>query len=210
MSDIFGGLPIWVQVLFWAVLAITVSSLVSVVSLLVLARRFRNRVRGDVQRDPGGSVEQNFLWVFLVPALNEEVTIADSVARLRRVAATHAMFLVIDDGSEDRTGEILAGIDDPRLNVLTRTAPHAREGKAAALNAAYAHVRSALREDPALAGWDEDHVIVVVTDIGPKPAISAWTAPVRAAEGWTGEWSRCSVPFCNGANNDHIPSTGPN
>ena len=78
MLDIFEGLPIWVQVLFWAVLAITVSSLVSVVSLLVLASRFRNRVRGDVRRDPGGAVEQNFLWVFLVPALNEEVTIADS------------------------------------------------------------------------------------------------------------------------------------
>ncbi len=162
--DIFAGLPLWVQVLFWLVLAITVSSFVSVTTLLVLAARFRGRVRGDVRRDPGGAGEERFLWVFLVPALNEEVTIADSVARLRHVAATHAMILVINDGSDDRTGEILAGIDDPRLNVLTRSAPHAREGKAAALNAAYAHVRSELREDPALAMWDEDHVIVVVVD----------------------------------------------
>ncbi|CDK01464.1 putative N-acetyl-glucosamine transferase [Microbacterium sp. C448] len=162
--DIFTGLPLWVQVLFWAVLAITVSSFVSVTTLLVFAARFRARVRGDVRRDPGGMSEERFLWVFLVPALNEEVTIADSVARLRQVAATHVMFLVINDGSDDRTGEILDGMDDPRLRVLTRTAPHAREGKAAALNAAYAHVRSELRADPALSMWDEDHVIVVVVD----------------------------------------------
>ena len=136
LEQLFGGLPPGVQVLFWIVLVIEVAGLVSVVVLLVNSRRFTARVRRM-----GDADESDFLWVFLVPALNEEVTIADSVARLSQTQATHALFLVIDDGSEDRTGDILSGIADPRLRVLTRVAPDARRGKAEALNAAYRLLR---------------------------------------------------------------------
>ena len=58
-------------------------------------------------REQGPGDESNYLWVFMVPALNEGVTIADSVGRLRAVAATHKVMLVINDGSEDNTGEVL-------------------------------------------------------------------------------------------------------
>lgn len=56
-----------------------------------------------------------FSWVFLVPALNEEVAIADSVQRLLSVPVARRRVVVIDDGSDDRTPEIIAGIDDPDL-----------------------------------------------------------------------------------------------
>ena len=52
--------------------------------------------------------------MFLVPALNEEVTIADSVDRLLTVEAEQRAILVIDDGSTDGTGAVLAGIERSR------------------------------------------------------------------------------------------------
>jgi cellulose synthase/poly-beta-1,6-N-acetylglucosamine synthase-like glycosyltransferase len=159
LQQLFGGLPLWVQILFWVVLMIEIAGFASVVVLLVNSRRFTARVRRM-----GDADESDFLWVFLVPALNEEVTIADSVARLSQTRATHALFLVIDDGSDDRTGEILAGIGDPRLRVLTRVAPDARRGKAEALNAAYRLLREEILREPALAAWSEDRVIVAIVD----------------------------------------------
>jgi cellulose synthase/poly-beta-1,6-N-acetylglucosamine synthase-like glycosyltransferase len=99
-----------------------------------------------------------FTWLFLVPALNEAVTIRDSVARLLALPVAHRHIVVIDDGSDDGTAEALAEIDAPDLHVLRREPPEARQGKAAALNYAY-------RESPALLGdADRATVIVVVVD----------------------------------------------
>ncbi|MGB3675876.1 MAG: glycosyltransferase, partial [Candidatus Nanopelagicales bacterium] len=53
--------------------------------------------------EPDEDITDSFHWVFLVPALNEEVTIADSVSRLREVQARNRTIMVIDDGSTDRT-----------------------------------------------------------------------------------------------------------
>jgi len=163
VPDLYDNAPPWDQVLDWLVLVIILSSVVSLITLLVVAARYRHVMRRRAAtadlRD-----ESEFLWVFLVPALNEEVTIADSVSRLCTTEATHAVFLVIDDGSDDDTGRILAGIDDPRLRVLTRTAPEARVGKAAALNAAYRYLREQVLVDPSFARWAEDDVVVAVVD----------------------------------------------
>jgi 1,2-diacylglycerol 3-beta-glucosyltransferase len=102
---------------------------------------------------PGGADEFN--WVFLVPAMNEEVVIADSVERLVAIPVARKRILVIDDASEDRTPEILAEIEHPDLYVLRRDKPDAQKGKAAGLNYAY----RALRQ------WDErDRTIVVIVD----------------------------------------------
>ena len=72
-----------------------------------------------------------------MPALNEEVTIRDSVQRLLDLGLRRMRVIVIDDASDDRTPEILAGIDHPNLTVLRRDPPDAQQGKAAALNNAY-------------------------------------------------------------------------
>ena len=57
--------------------------------------------------------------------------------------------IVVDDGSTDRSAEILAAVDDPRVVVLRR--PHA--GLAPALNAAIARARA-----PLIARMDADDV----------------------------------------------------
>lgn len=103
-------------------------------------------------------VADRFCWVFLVPALNEEVTIADSVERLLALDVGRRRVVVIDDGSDDRTPEILAGMPHPGLHVIRRDPPNARVGKAATLNHAYREL------EPLLAGEPRDEVIVAVVD----------------------------------------------
>lgn len=58
--------------------------------LFVTGNRYLRRLR---DHPPGH--EEEYLWVFLVPALNEGVTIADSVARLRAVEASHKVIVEI-------------------------------------------------------------------------------------------------------------------
>lgn len=95
-----------------------------------------------------------FTWVFLVPAMNEEVVIADSVERLIALPVERKRIVVIDDASADRTPEILAGIEHPDLFVLRRDKPDAQKGKAAGLNYAYR----------ALRGYDRERTIVAIVD----------------------------------------------
>ncbi|AYG04170.1 glycosyltransferase [Gryllotalpicola protaetiae] len=169
--DVTGDAPIWVAVTFWAIYALVTLMFVQAIAIGVSAARhaLRHRRRraatgaGTPNANPGPTAD-DFLWVFLVPALNEEVTIRDSVSRLEQVDVAHRVIVVIDDGSDDRTGDILAGMNVPGLRVLTRRAPNARRGKAAALNAAYFHVRDTVLAEPEFAAFDTAHVIVGVVD----------------------------------------------
>jgi cellulose synthase/poly-beta-1,6-N-acetylglucosamine synthase-like glycosyltransferase len=104
--------------------------------------------------DPPPEGADAFTWVFLVPAMNEEVVIADSVERLVALPVARKRIVVIDDASDDRTPEILAGIDHPDLFVLRRDKPNAQKGKAAGLNYAYR----------ALRGYDRESTVVVIVD----------------------------------------------
>ena len=178
--DPYAGLSWPTQVLFWVVLAITISSLVSTVVLRTNVARLHRRA-------PPPGRESDYLWVFLVPALNEEVTIADSVQRLRQVHATHRLILVIDDGSQDRTAQILAGLRGPDLEVLSRQPPEARQGKAAALNAAWRHLHSHVLDGPLGRDFDPDRVLVVIVDAdgrlspdAPIHAVAHFTDPLMA------------------------------
>lgn len=152
----FTGLPVPIQVLFAIALVLSVVQL-----LLVLALSIRGWREG--RRPSESTDEAEFLWVVLVPALDEEVTIADTVDRLERLAVTHRRIVVINDGSTDRTGEILAAHASPDLRVLTRVPPDARRGKAVALNDAWRFVREELRSEGA-GGFEEDRVLVVIVD----------------------------------------------
>ncbi|HEX6870813.1 MAG TPA: glycosyltransferase [Micromonosporaceae bacterium] len=81
-------------------------------------------------------------WI-VIPALNEAKVIARTVQAALALDSTRAPVhvLVVDDGSDDATAEVLRGIDDPRLHVIRRDYPQARQGKGAALNAGYRAVR---------------------------------------------------------------------
>ncbi len=155
----FAGLPGWLAALFLAELLVIVASTGWVIVLFVRARRQRQRLPPAPERVP-----DELLWVFVVPALDEETTIADSVARLVGLDLQHRIVLVVDDGSTDRTPEILAAVDDPDLVVLRRDAPDARRGKAAALNAAWRHLASDVLAKGPYAGWRREDVVVSIVD----------------------------------------------
>jgi len=154
----FAGLPAWAQALFIVAFLVIVGVLAWTAVLFVSSRE---ALRASPAPDRAAADE--FLWVFLVPALNEEVTIADSVRRLAAVEAANKAIVVIDDGSTDGTAAVLAGLDDPELEVMRRVPPNARKGKAAALNAAWHHLDTLLSSGR----WDgspRDRVVVCVVD----------------------------------------------
>src|SRR5690606_16844026 len=98
---------------------------------------------------------------FVVPALNEELVIEASVRRLLSIRKD-AEVVVIDDGSEDRTAEIVDNLhtEDPRVRVIRRVAPNARQGKGKALNYAYNRIAAECRES----GADPASVVICVVD----------------------------------------------
>ncbi len=86
--------------------------------------------RASVVVDPADSVVY-----FIVPCLNEERVIEDSVRNL--LTDPRGIVVVVDDASDDRTGRIAASVDPDRVIVLRRELPAARLGKGPALNAGF-------------------------------------------------------------------------
>ena len=147
----FEGLNPALQVWFAFTLALIVVLFCWTATLFVRGLRAARRAPQPV--DP-----EAFRWVFIVPALNEAVTIADSVARLQALELVNRDIVVIDDGSDDETPAVLAAIEDPSLTVLRRDPPHARVGKAEALNYAYR------RLGEWIGNADRARTIVVIVD----------------------------------------------
>jgi 1,2-diacylglycerol 3-beta-glucosyltransferase len=108
------------------------------------------------------AVPQDGLY-FLVPCLNEELVIGRTVRRL--LAERRCTLIVIDDGSTDETTArareaAQAGNAADRLIIISRSGTRSREGKGAALNAAY----PMLLADVAARGLDPNEVTVAVMD----------------------------------------------
>jgi cellulose synthase/poly-beta-1,6-N-acetylglucosamine synthase-like glycosyltransferase len=133
-------------------------TLLYVVHLFALSRRRRP----ELLPAPDG-----LLYSFVIPCLNEETVIGSTLASLLALGGDHVI-LVVDDGSDDFTGDIARGFDPRRVQVLRRELPNARCGKGHALNAAFHHLRSS----DLIAGRSHDQVIVSVFDadgrIGPE------------------------------------------
>lgn len=113
---------------------------------------------------PGQAAD--FSWHLFLPCLDEEAVIARTVARLRQ-EHPQARLWCIDDDSSDATGRILEDLarQDPMVQVISRRPPQARQGKGAALNEAWRHLRSWIAEnEPDRDGSGLSRVIVGVVD----------------------------------------------
>jgi cellulose synthase/poly-beta-1,6-N-acetylglucosamine synthase-like glycosyltransferase len=110
---------------------------------------------------PNGNEPLTF-WI-VVPALNEERVVGRTVAAALALSGpegTRTRVLVVDDGSDDGTPDVLAAIDHPGLTVLRRDFPNARKGKGEALNAAF----RTIRDLSLLHGEDPERIAVGVID----------------------------------------------
>lgn len=174
LRHLYDGLPIWSIPIFLIALVLILCSFLSLIVLISRASRQRRRSRRAEPANRESSGEDEFLWVFMVPALNEEITIADAVGRLQEVEVTHRRILVINDGSDDRTGEILEELRSPELTVLTRIPPNARQGKSEALNDAWRYLHQTVLGDGPYAGWDPGKVIVTIVDADGRLDTAAW------------------------------------
>jgi cellulose synthase/poly-beta-1,6-N-acetylglucosamine synthase-like glycosyltransferase len=114
-----------------------------------------------------------FLFAFLVPALDEERVIGHTLDRLLALPVRHSLVLVVDDGSSDATSDVVQRCGDRRVRLLRRNLPLARRGKGDALNAAF---RQLLAE---VDGWPADKVIVGIMDADGRLDPQA---PARVAE----------------------------
>ena len=109
------------------------------------------------------------------------------------MSATRKIILVINDGSDDDTGDVLASIAGARPGGPHPRRPDARVGKAAALNAAFEHVERTILAKPAYRDIDPSRVIFGIVDadgrlaprhLRPSPGIRGprgrWCAGARA------------------------------
>lgn len=74
--------------------------------------------------------------VFVVPCLNEERVIGETLRALTALSPPDGLIIVIDDGSDDGTAAVVRGFPDPRVRLIRRDLPDARRGKGEALNEA--------------------------------------------------------------------------
>lgn len=129
----------------------------------VAARLGRLRTRLDTADEPPARASvvvapEDCVVYFIVPCMNEELVIGDTVRSL--LADSRALVVVVDDASDDRTGELAAAVDTDRVMVVRRELPDAQLGKGPALNAGFAR----LLHDSGLRGISASRITVCVMD----------------------------------------------
>ena len=93
---------------WWGALAMIAVALAYAAVMLLISRGCPRR---------GGATEDGseLLIVILMPCLNEAQVIGASVQRLISIPDSGMRIMVIDDGSEDATAEVVEAIRDPRV-----------------------------------------------------------------------------------------------
>lgn len=106
------------------------------------------------------SVSDDLLYIFMVPALNEEVVIHHTLTTLLALRGNFVV-LILDDASDDKTAEIVKTFQgDPRALLLERPRAEARTGKGAVLNAGLREIERLGLADR----YGAENVIITVFD----------------------------------------------
>ncbi len=115
--------------------------------------------------------------VCLVPCLNEGTVVEATVNRLLAMSPSLSV-VVVDDASDDDTPRILRRLAGPRVHIVRRDFPNARQGKGEALN----HALHAIAVSVVAQGLDPHDVVIAVfdgdgnVDPGTLDAVGPWFA----------------------------------
>jgi cellulose synthase/poly-beta-1,6-N-acetylglucosamine synthase-like glycosyltransferase len=169
-------MPTWFSIIAYSVLAVLA---VKVAATCLLARRYHRERAWEAPRHL-----QPTSASVIVPAYNEELTLANCLASLDRQTFDGLEIIVVDDGSTDGTEELarqLAGT----MRTPTRVLSKPNGGKASALNFGLAHAAGdvviCVDADSILA---PDAVAHIVEPFG-NPAIGAVGGIVKVANDTT-------------------------
>lgn len=109
----------------------------SLIYLLIVVAKSRRAVPVPTER------ATDMQYVIVVPCLDEEIVIGNTLDALCRLPADQVRIIVVDDDSDDATAAI-AHKYAPQVEVLQRRRPHARIGKGDSLNLAFQHILATL------------------------------------------------------------------
>ncbi|WP_435242714.1 bifunctional polysaccharide deacetylase/glycosyltransferase family 2 protein [Streptomyces cucumeris] len=125
-----------VTAMTWMLGVVGVLGLLKVALLFLFSRMHIRRLR---RHRPGAPWLRRVSGpvTVLVPAYNEEAGIESTLRSLLASTYRELQIIVIDDGSTDRTAEIVEAVPDPRVTLVRQS----NAGKAAALNTGLAHTR---------------------------------------------------------------------
>ena len=118
---------IWVEVVFWVCVVLTVYTYVGYAALLLVLPKRRAAESATDEYNPQVTL--------IIAAYNEEAFIGEKIENSLSIIDSHFDFkvVVVSDGSEDETNKIVGGFSDSRLTFIPL---HKRGGKANALNRA--------------------------------------------------------------------------
>ncbi len=135
----------------------SITILVGVLSLYVYLLAL---ISARTRPQAGDPADDKLFFVLIVPALNEEQVIANTLTSLLALRGNF-LAIVIDDASNDGTvAAITPFLEDPRLRLLQQPPDQARRGKGHVLNTGYAEIqRLGLPEK-----YGHENVVVVIFD----------------------------------------------
>jgi len=178
-----GAAPHWLEPSRSLLPAITLAVLLGGYGLRTV---MRGRVQSPAEAGSGEAADGLSDWPsvdVVVGARDEEAVVARLVERLAalRYPADRLAFWVVDDGSQDRTGEILDGLQakNPQLKVLHR-ARGAGGGKSGALNTVLKQLRG-------------DWLLVLDADAQLQEDVLERLLPYALRGGWTAVQLRKAV-----------------
>ena len=110
--------------------------------------------------------DQHQWFALIVPARNEELVLNATLKNLTAIDYPRLAIVVVDDGSTDRTGEILRSWArrDRRIIPVSRPAEIAGRGKSDVLNQAYRVIRDAAKPRVRFGGTSPHNIIVGIVD----------------------------------------------
>lgn len=106
------------------------------------------------------AVEKDYDIYVMIPCMNEEVVIGNTLTSILESDYEKLHIIVIDDASVDNTAQEVRKFDDPRVRLIQRKKPQAQQGKGEALNYVYDIIKAELVEEQK----SFDDVLIAIID----------------------------------------------